>query len=105
MKGETAMRSVLSLAVLLLAGAWCPASAQTYWDKPGNQPGEFERDKAECLAIWGQEGRRAMQAWEFDGCLVARGWQVVRQGPVQIPMMPSPPLIYAPPPGVREPRD
>ncbi len=70
------MKRTLTIVVLLVAGAWwspgpSPASAQTYWDKPGNQPGEFERDKAECLAIWGQEGRRAMQAWEFDGCLVA----------------------------------
>ncbi|MDT7040795.1 hypothetical protein [Candidatus Nitronereus thalassa] len=50
---------------------------QTSWSKPGAQPGEFERDQAECEVDQGITGLGGQAG--FDVCMKRKGWFLIEE--------------------------
>jgi len=61
----------------LLVTACSLPTVQTSWSKPGAQPGEFERDQAECEQDQGITGLSGQAG--FEVCMQQRGWFLIEE--------------------------
>ena len=65
------------LAGFLVLTACNLPTIKTSWSKPGAQPGEFERDQADCEVDKGISGLGGQAG--FDVCMKQKGWFLIEE--------------------------
>ena len=68
---------LISMVGFLVTTACNVPTVKTSWSKPGAQPGEYERDKAECEVDQGLSGMRGQAGFEM--CMKRNGWFLVEE--------------------------